>query len=192
MAQAREAEDLVGAARHRPPGWGAPQRRGQELTNRAVETFVSKVDGVSVDAIVEAFSNIFDLVWSRARRAMGDVVLATTFDRTLARSRATDPVLEPVLLDLSGLFLEGLREGPESHAGALLRGLSSLLRETLATLDTMTGGVLGPPLRATLLDACGAPMTEPAGPIGDLRKADPSTALRGLHDRSPSSRPAAR
>jgi hypothetical protein len=188
MAQAREAEDLVGAPRHRPPSWGAPHRRGNELTHRAVETFVSSVDGVSVDSILEAFSNALDAVWSRARRALGDVALATTIDRVLTQTRTTEPILEPVLLDLSGLFLEGLREGPESHASALLRALSTLLKETLATLDAMTAGVLGPPLRAALLNAGGVPM----GPVGDLRKGEPSTSIRGLHERSPSSSPAAR
>jgi hypothetical protein len=119
-----------------------------------VDEWLAKANGSSTARLLDLLEASLRLIWTRARRTLGDRTLGTVVGRVLYTSSEFFPFLGSLRIGASGIRFEDLRAELDTVAPAeLLEAVRFVMTELLDVLGHLTGGILTPALHAELLTA---------------------------------------
>ena len=119
-----------------------------------VDEWLTRANGSSADRLLDLLEASLRLIWSRARRTLGDRTLGAVVGRVLYTSSEAYPFLGSLRVVAGGIRFDDLRSEADAIAPPeLLRAVRFVVTELLDVLGHLTAGILTPALHAELLTA---------------------------------------
>jgi hypothetical protein len=119
-----------------------------------VDQWLMRANGSSTERLLDLLEASLRLIWSRARRTLGDRTLGAVVGRVLYTSTEAYPFLGSLRIVTGGIRFDDLRAEINSVAPPeLLRAVRFVVTELLDVLGHLTAGILTPALHAELLTA---------------------------------------
>jgi hypothetical protein len=119
-----------------------------------VDEWLARANGSSTDRLLDLLEASLRLIWSRARRTLGDRTLGAVVGRVLYTSSEAYPFLGTLRVSTRGIRFDGLRAEVDAIAPSdLFRAVRFVVTELLDVLGHLTAGILTPALHAELLTA---------------------------------------
>lgn len=119
-----------------------------------VDEWLARANGSSTDRLLDLLEASLRLIWSRARRTLGDRTLGAVVGRVLYTSSEAYPFLGTLRVSTGGIRFDDLRAEIDGIAPTdLFRAVRFVVTELLDVLGHLTAGILTPALHAELLTA---------------------------------------
>ena len=115
-----------------------------------VNAWFQRVQGRSVEALLQAFEDTFAAVWQRSSLTLGEVMLKAIVERVIHTSTEEYPVLASLAVGPSGLRCKELRSREGLRHDQIFAATQFVLAEFLTVLGNLTAQILTPALHAEL------------------------------------------